>query len=147
MSVTVNNGASVTSSYSWSGSSSRTLTVSVTVSNRLGPVSVTYAVVVRQYQEQTLSQQASYQDNGETIYYTEYYQARVDMGTTSMSATATLLLLPTGVTVHTQPASSVTAASTTNIAVTLQLTPAVAVTNGHPFTAEKTSVSESGCAA
>jgi hypothetical protein len=166
VSITVDSGASVSSSYSWSGSSSRTLTVSATVSNRLGPVSVTYAVVVRQYEERTLSQQASYQDyyychytysNGEpvygrvsacgcceTIYYTQYYQSRVDLGTTSMSATANLLLLPTGVTVYTQPASSVTAASTTNIAVTLQLSPAVTVTNGHPFTAEKTSVSESG---
>jgi hypothetical protein len=61
-----------------------------------------------------------------------------------MSIAHTLLLLPTGVTVHTQPASTYTAASTTNVAVTLQLAPAVAVTSGHPFTAEKTSVSESG---
>lgn len=178
VSVNVNSGASVSSSWSWSGSGSRTLTVSATVSNRLGPVSVTYAVVVRQHQEQTLSRQVNYQDYRYCHYswdysdpynepyprpvygrvsqcgccdtlccVTEYYQGRVDMGTTSMSATANLLLLPTGVTVHTQPSSSVTAASTTNIAVTLQLVPAVTVTNGHPFTAEKTSVSESGTAA
>jgi hypothetical protein len=177
VSVAVNSGASVSSSFTWSGSSSRTLTASATVSNRLGPVSVTYTVVVRQYEEQTLSRQASNQVNNychyswdysdpdrtpypypiygrhpncgccETIYYTENYQARVDLGTTSMSATANLLLLPTGVTVYTQPASSVTAASTTNIAVTLQLSPAVTVTNGHPFSAEKSSVSESGTTA
>jgi len=61
-----------------------------------------------------------------------------------MSASASLLLLPTGVIVHSQPASSYTAASTTNVVVVLQLAPAVTVTSGHPFTAEMTSVSESG---
>lgn len=60
VSVTVNNGASVTSSsHSWGGSVGRALSVSVTVSNRLGPVSVTYAVTVRQYEEQTLSRDVS----------------------------------------------------------------------------------------
>lgn len=133
VSVSVDSGASVSSSHTWSGSGSRALTVSATVSNRLGPVTVTYVVVVRRYEEQTL---VDGNDNP--------YQERVDLGTTSMSAAATLLLLPTGVTVHTQPASSYTAASTTNVVVTLQLAPAITVTSGHPFTAEMTSVSESG---
>jgi len=165
VSVSVDSGASVSSSFSWSGSA---LTVSPTVSGRLGPLSVTYTVVVRQHQEQTLSRQVNYQvnydccdcydENGccgssrrpecgccDTLCcQTEYYQARVDLGTTSFTASATLLLLPTGVTVQTQPSSAYTAATTTNVAVTLQLQPAVTLTSGHPFTAEMTSVSESG---
>jgi hypothetical protein len=134
VSVSVDSGASVSSSYSWSGSGSSALTVSATVSNRLGPVTVTYVVVVRRYEEQTFT----HPETGEP------YQDRANLGTTSMNAAATLLLLPTGVTVHTQPASSYTAASTTNVVVTLQLAPAITVTSGHPFTAEMTSVFESG---
>jgi hypothetical protein len=165
VSVSVSNGASLSSSHTWSGS---TLTVSATVSNRLGPVSVTYVVVVRRYQEQTLQRQVNYNVYHECHVYdywgdyqgyyrdpycdccdsvcctTENYQARVDVGTTSMSASASLLLLPTGVTVYAQPASSYTAATTTTVSVTLQLAPAVEVTSGHPFTAEMTSVSKSG---
>lgn len=166
VSVTASNGASVSSSYTWSSS---TLTVSATVSNRLGPVSVTYVVVVRRYAEETLQRQVNYaachlchvydQWDNYLGYYrdcgycgccdsvcctTENYQARVDKGTTQMSASATLLLLPTGVTVYAQPASSYTAATTTTVSVTLQLAPAVEVTTGHPFTAEMTSVSKSG---
>jgi hypothetical protein len=166
--ISADNGASASSSSSWSGSSSRVLSISATISNRLGPVTVTYTVVVYQYQETTLSQQVNYQDyyychysydeDWNPIYgrhpncgccetlccTTQYYQARVHSATSSMSASASLLLLPTGVTVHSQPASSYTAASTTNVVVTLQLAPAVTVTSGHPFTAEMTSVSESG---
>jgi hypothetical protein len=166
--VSANNGASASSSYSWSGGDSKVLSISATISNRLGPVTVTYAVVVERYQETTLSQQVNYQANyychyGYDEYWnelygrhpncgccetlcctTQYYQARVHSGTSSMSASASMLLLPTGVTVHSQPASSYTAASTTNVVVTLQLAPAFTVTSGHPFTAEMTSVSESG---
>ena len=168
VSVSANNGASVSSSSSWSGSGSRVLSVSATISNRLGPVTVTYSVTVHQYVETQLSQQVNYQD----YYYchytydeydnpvygrhpncgccetlcctTQYYQARVHSSSSPLSASASLLLLPTGVTVHSQPASSYTAASTTNVVVTLRLAPALTVTSGHPFTAEMTSVSESG---
>ncbi len=154
------------SSFTWSGGISKVLTVSATVSNRLGPVSVTYTVAVQRYEEQQQSRQVPYSCdyacefwNGEeyvyqrnayhcgccdTCYSTEYYMARVPQGVTSMSVAHTLLLLPTGVTVYAQPASTYTSASTTNVAVTLQLVPAVTVTSGHLFSAEKTSVSESG---
>jgi hypothetical protein len=164
-SVSVSSGASVSSSYSWSGSSTKVLTGSATVSNRLGPVTVTYTVNVNRYEEETLSQQNSYtchyecydcvEDGcyvarhsscayGDTCYYTSYYQDRVFKGTTSMSVSHTLLLLPTGFTVYSQPASTYTAASTTNVAVTLQLLPAVVVVSGHPFSVAMASVSESG---
>ncbi len=164
VSVSVDNGASISSSHTWGGSSSRALTVTQTVSNRLGPVSLSYVVVVRRYQEQTLQRQVNYLTNyecdidgvvarhadcpyGESVCCTtENYQDRVDLGTTSMSASASLLLLPTGVSVLTQPASSYTAATTTAVSVTLQLAPAVTVTSGHAFTAEMTSASESGVA-
>ena len=74
----------------------------------------------------------------------EAYQGRVPQSPTTLSASATLLLLPTGLSVHSQPAASYTAASTTNVAVTLQLLPAVAVISGHPFSVAMASVSESG---
>ncbi len=74
----------------------------------------------------------------------EAYQERVPQSPTTLSASATLLLLPTGLSVHSQPAASYTAASTTNVAVTLQLLPALAVTSGHPFAIAMASVSESG---
>jgi hypothetical protein len=74
----------------------------------------------------------------------EAYQERVPQSPTTLSASATLLLLPTGLSVHSQPAASYTAASTTNVAVTLQLLPAVAVISGHPFSVAMASVSESG---
>ena len=149
-SVSVNNGASVSSSHTWSGSASRSLTVSATVSNRLGPVSVTYQVIVQRYQEENLLCHVYYYYNDEWNYQGYFRDPycgcceRVNQGTTTMSASATLLLLPTGVTVYAQPASSYTAATTTTVSVTLQLAPAVEVTSGHPFTAEMTSVSKSG---
>lgn len=169
VSVSVDNGASISSSHTWGGSEGRALTVTQTVSNRLGPVSLSYAVVVRRYQEQTLQRQVNYNAHYECHYTdgdgngqygrhpdcgccesvcctTENYQGRVDIGTTSMTASASLLLLPTGVSVLTQPTSTYTAATTTAVSVTLQLAPAVTVISGHPFTAEMSSASESGIA-
>ena len=148
VSVSVDNGASVSSSWTWGGSGNPVLTVTQTVSNRLGPVSVSYTVVVRRWQEQTLTRQVNYLDenNDEQCCISEDYQDRVYVGETPMSASASLLLLPTGVSVLTQPSSAYTAATTTSVSVTLQLAPAVPVTNGHPFTAEMTSASESGTA-
>jgi hypothetical protein len=127
---------------------------------------MTYSVAVESFQEQTLSRQVNYQarqvcwddyygeygrwehcDCCDTLCcQTEYYQDRVATGTTSMSASASMLLLPTAVSVLSQPSSSYTAASTTSISVTLQLTPAVQITNGHPFSAQMTAVHESGSA-
>lgn len=133
VSVAVDSGASVTSSHSWS---SGVLAVSATVSSRLGPVSVTYTVVVKQYEEQTIDAGT---DNP--------YQARVEVSTSSMSVSAAILVLPTGVSVLTQPSSAYTAASTTAVAVTLRLSPAVPLTGGHPFSAEMVAVSESGACA
>ena len=126
VSVSVDSGASVSSSHSLG--SGGAVTVSPTISNRLGPVSVTYTVEVQQYEEQTLEETPS----------------RVDLGSTSLTVSGTLLLLPTGVAIQTQPSSAYTAATATNVAVTVQLQPAVTLTSGHPFTAEMTSVSELG---
>jgi hypothetical protein len=94
---------------------------------------VTYTVVVKQYEEQTI--------NPETE---NAYQDRVEVSTSSMSVSASILLLPTGVSVLTQPSSAYTAASTTAVTVTLRLSPAVILTDGHPFAAEMVAVMESG---
>jgi hypothetical protein len=137
--VTVDNGATVSSSsHSWGGSASPVLTISATLTDRLGPVSVSYQVVVRRYQEEVGTTCC----DGDGLEYNYNYQSH--QGDTSMSDSKNVLLLPTGLSVHTAPSSSYTAASTTNVAVTLQLSPAYTVTTGHPFTAEMTAVSKAG---
>ena len=143
VSASASSAASVSSSHSWGGSASGTLSVSATVSNRLGPVTMTYTVVVSTYEEQTLSRQVQVGED----YETEYYQDRVHTGDVAMSASVAMLLLPTSVTVQSQPSSSYVAATTTNIEVTLELQPAVQLTSGHSFAAAVDDVTESGAVA
>ena len=155
-------------SHGWNwGGAGGSLTVSPTISSRLGPVTASYSVTVRQYNEYAVANYACnscnygcepcYYDYDQTCctyasncnecgqYVSGYSYYRDGGSPTTMSASKQLLLLPSGASIYTQPSSSYTAASTTSVTVTFRLNPVLTVVSGYTgFSAEFVVVNEQG---